>query len=47
MAVAPAKFEAAQSLLPERAAWLPDLEAELFVFPVAGTTTSAISSAKR
>lgn len=34
MAVASAKFEAGQVLLPERAAWLPDLEAELFVFPV-------------
>jgi predicted phage terminase large subunit-like protein len=33
MAVASAKFEAGQALLPERAAWLPDLEAELFVFP--------------
>jgi predicted phage terminase large subunit-like protein len=33
MAVASAKFEAAQVLLPERASWLPDLEAELFVFP--------------
>jgi predicted phage terminase large subunit-like protein len=33
MAVASAKFEAGQVLLPERAAWLPDLEAELFVFP--------------
>ena len=28
-----AKFEASQVLLPERASWLPDLEAELFVFP--------------
>jgi len=34
MAVASAKFEAGQALLPERAAWLPDLEAELFAFPV-------------
>jgi predicted phage terminase large subunit-like protein len=34
MAVASAKFEAGQVLLPERAAWLPDLEAELFAFPV-------------
>jgi predicted phage terminase large subunit-like protein len=34
MAVASAKFEAGQVLLPERASWLPDLEAELFVFPV-------------
>jgi predicted phage terminase large subunit-like protein len=33
IAVASAKFEAAQVLLPERASWLPDLEAELFVFP--------------
>jgi len=33
MAVASAKFEAGQVLLPERAAWLPDLESELFVFP--------------
>jgi predicted phage terminase large subunit-like protein len=33
MAVASAKFEASQALLPERATWLPDLEAELFVFP--------------
>jgi predicted phage terminase large subunit-like protein len=33
MAVASAKFEAGQALLPERASWLPDLEAELFVFP--------------
>jgi predicted phage terminase large subunit-like protein len=33
MAVASAKFEAGQVLLPERALWLPDLEAELFVFP--------------
>lgn len=33
MAVASAKFEAGQALLPERAAWLPDLEAELFAFP--------------
>jgi len=28
-----AKFEAGQVLLPERATWLPDLEAELFSFP--------------
>ena len=34
MAVASAKFEAGQVLLPERASWLPDLESELFVFPV-------------
>ena len=33
MSVASAKFEAGQALLPERASWLPDLEAELFVFP--------------
>jgi predicted phage terminase large subunit-like protein len=33
MAVASAKFEAGQALLPERASWLADLEAELFVFP--------------
>jgi predicted phage terminase large subunit-like protein len=33
MAVASAKFEASQVLLPERTSWLPDLEAELFVFP--------------
>ena len=33
MAVASAKFEAAQVLLPERASWLPDLEYELFTFP--------------
>jgi len=33
MAVASAKFEAGQVLLPERAPWLSDLEAELFVFP--------------
>jgi predicted phage terminase large subunit-like protein len=33
MAVASAKFEAGQVLLPERASWLPDLESELFVFP--------------
>jgi predicted phage terminase large subunit-like protein len=33
MAVASAKFETSQVLLPERASWLPDLEAELFVFP--------------
>jgi phage terminase large subunit-like protein len=34
MAIASAKFEAGQVLLPERASWLADLEAELFVFPV-------------
>ncbi len=33
MAVVSAKFEAAQIWLPERAAWLQDLEAELFAFP--------------
>jgi hypothetical protein len=33
MAVASAKFEAGQALLPERAPWLADLESELFVFP--------------
>ena len=33
MAIASAKFEAGQVLLPERAPWLPDLETELFVFP--------------
>jgi predicted phage terminase large subunit-like protein len=33
MAVASAKFEAGQALLPHHASWLPDLEAELFVFP--------------
>jgi predicted phage terminase large subunit-like protein len=33
MAVASARFEAGQALLPERAPWLADLEAELFVFP--------------
>ena len=33
MAVASAKFEAGQALLPERGSWLPDLEAELFSFP--------------
>jgi predicted phage terminase large subunit-like protein len=33
MAVASAKFEAGEVLLPERAPWLADLEAELFVFP--------------
>jgi hypothetical protein len=33
MAVASAKFEAGQALLPERAPWLADFEAELFVFP--------------
>lgn len=33
MAVASAKFEAGQVFLPQRADWLPDLEAELFAFP--------------
>lgn len=33
MAVASAQIEAGQVFLPERAPWLPDLEAELFVFP--------------
>ena len=33
MAVASAKFEAGEVLLPARAPWLPDLEAELFLFP--------------
>jgi len=33
MAVASAKFEAGQVVLPERATWLPDLETELFAFP--------------
>ena len=33
MAVASAKFEAGQVFLPERASWLPDLEAELFALP--------------
>ena len=33
MAVATAKFEAGQVFLPERAAWLADLETELFAFP--------------
>jgi predicted phage terminase large subunit-like protein len=33
MAVASAKIEAGQVLLPEQAPWLPDLEAELFAFP--------------
>jgi phage terminase large subunit-like protein len=33
MAVASAKFEAGQAMLPERASWLTDLEAELFAFP--------------
>jgi predicted phage terminase large subunit-like protein len=33
MAVTSAKFEAGQVFLPERAHWLPDLEAELFALP--------------
>jgi predicted phage terminase large subunit-like protein len=33
MALASAKFEAHQVYLPERASWLPELEAELFSFP--------------
>jgi len=33
MAVASAKFEAGQAMLPERASWLADLESELFAFP--------------
>ena len=33
MAVASAKFEAGRVFFPERASWLPDLEAELFAFP--------------
>jgi predicted phage terminase large subunit-like protein len=33
MAIASAKFEAGQVYLPERAAWLPELETELFSFP--------------
>jgi predicted phage terminase large subunit-like protein len=33
MAVASSKFEARQVLLPKRATWLADLEAELFAFP--------------
>lgn len=33
MAVASAKFEPGQVLLPERAPWLADLEGELFAFP--------------
>jgi predicted phage terminase large subunit-like protein len=33
MAVASAKFEAGQAMLPERAPWLADLETELFAFP--------------
>lgn len=33
MSTASAKFEAGQVYLPERATWLPELEAELFSFP--------------
>jgi predicted phage terminase large subunit-like protein len=33
MAVASAKFEAGNAFFPEQAAWLSDLEAELFAFP--------------
>ena len=33
LAVASAKFEAGEVLLPQRAPWLADLEAELFTFP--------------
>ena len=33
MSTASAKFEAGQVYLPERALWLPELEAELFSFP--------------
>jgi predicted phage terminase large subunit-like protein len=33
MSVASAKFEAGQVQFPERASWLPELEAELFAFP--------------
>jgi predicted phage terminase large subunit-like protein len=33
MSVASAKIEAGQVLFPEQAAWLPDLEAEVFSFP--------------
>jgi len=33
MSIASAKFEAGQVHLPERASWLPELEAELFSFP--------------
>jgi predicted phage terminase large subunit-like protein len=44
MAVASAKFEAGQVLLPERATWLPDLEAELFVFPGSRHSTAIVCS---
>jgi predicted phage terminase large subunit-like protein len=33
MAVASARFEAGEILLPEQASWLPDFESELFTFP--------------
>ncbi len=33
MSVASAKMEAGQVFFPERAPWLPELEAELFAFP--------------
>ena len=33
MAVASAKFEAGEVLLPQRAPWLADFESELFTFP--------------
>jgi hypothetical protein len=33
MSVACARIEAGEVFLPERASWLPDLEAELFAFP--------------
>jgi predicted phage terminase large subunit-like protein len=33
MAVASARFEAREIWFPDQAAWLPDLEAELFAFP--------------
>ena len=46
MAVVSAKFESGQVFLPERAPWLADFEAELFAFPGAGTTISAIPSAR-
>lgn len=43
MAVASAKFEAGQVLLPEWAPWLPDLEAELFAFPAARHDDQCVS----
>jgi phage terminase large subunit-like protein len=45
--VASAKFEAGQALLPERASWLPDLEAELFSFPGSRHDDQCVRSAKR